>query len=185
MRKKKLIIGNWKMNPRTATLAKAQFAEIKKGAVTLKNVDVAIAAPFVYLPELSKLASASLAVAAQNAAAEKEGPYTGEVSADMLLPLKVKYVLVGHSERRVLGDTNTSVSKKLNLALKAKLTPVLCVGETERDDHMMYLGTVKTQIEECLAGVPKASMKNVVIAYEPVWAISSTANHRDAQPSDF
>ena len=185
MRKKKLIIGNWKMNPKTAALAKANFAAIKKGAQAFKNVDAAIAAPFVYLPELGKLSGASLVLGAQNASAEKDGPFTGEVSVDMLAPLKVKYVLVGHSERRAMGETNAAINKKIKLALKAKLVPVLCVGEAERDAGMWYLGAVKTQIEECLAGIPKASMKSIVIAYEPIWAISSTANHRDAQPSDF
>ena len=185
MRKKKLIIGNWKMHPRTAAIARADFAAIKKGALALKNADAVIAAPFVYLPELGKASGASLALAAQNVAAEKEGAFTGEVSADMLAPLKVSYVLVGHSERRALGETNALINKKIKTALKAKITPVLCVGEAERDAGMWYLGTVKTQIEECLAGVPKAAMKGVVIAYEPIWAISSTANHRDALPADF
>lgn len=185
MRKKKLIIGNWKMNPAKAAIAKTNFVAVKKGIQIYKNVDVAIAAPFVYLSELGKLASARLGLAAQNAAAEKEGAYTGEVSPDMLTALKVSYVILGHSERRALGETNELISRKIKAALKAKLTPVLCVGETDREHGMWHLGLVKTQIEECLAGVPKASMKNVVIAYEPVWAISSTPGHKDAKPADF
>lgn len=185
MRTKKLIIGNWKMNPRTVALAKTTFTEVKKATAGYKNIDVALAVPCIYMPELGKLVSTRLALAAQNIAAEKEGPYTGEVSVDMLAPYKVQYVLLGHSERRTLGETNAMIAKKVALALKAKMTPVLCVGEAERDAGMWYLGAVKTQIEECLALVPKAAMKNIVIAYEPIWAISSTANHRDAQPSDF
>ena len=94
---KKLIIGNWKMNPKTAREAKAHFLSIKKAALGFKNVDAAIAAPFVYLPELGKLSGAALALGAQNVSSEKEGAHTGEVSAGMLAPLKTKYVIVGHS----------------------------------------------------------------------------------------
>ncbi len=185
MRNKKLIIGNWKMNPVKAALAKANFLAIKKGIQTAKNVDVAIAAPFVYLSELSKIVSARLSLAAQNAAGEKEGPFTGEVSPDMLAACKVKYVILGHSERRALGETNELISCKIKATLKAKLTPVLCVGETDREHGMWHLSLVKTQIEECLAGLPKTVVKNLVIAYEPVWAISSTPGHKDAKPADF
>jgi triosephosphate isomerase len=181
---KKLIIGNWKMNPRTSREARAHFSTIKKAVAPFKNVDVAIAAPFVFLTELSKLAGAGLALAAQNVSSEKEGPYTGEVSAGMLAGQKAKYVIVGHSERRALGDANAAIAQKVQAVLAAKMTPVLCVGETERDSGMWYLGTVKTQLEECLAGVPKAALSRIVIAYEPVWAISTTANHRDATPED-
>ena len=185
MRKKKLIIGNWKMNPVKSAIAKTHFLAVKKGIQTYKNVDVAVAVPFVYLAELGKLVSARLSLAAQNAAAEKEGPFTGEISPDMLAGCKVTYSILGHSERRALGETNELISRKIKASLKAKLTPVLCVGETDREHGMWHLGSVKTQIEECLAGVPKAALKNIVIAYEPVWAISSTPGHKDARPSDF
>lgn len=181
---KKLIIGNWKMNPRTVREAKAHFLAIKKAAAPYRNIDVAIAAPFVYLPELAKSASAGLALSAQNVSSEKEGAYTGEVSAGMLAAVKAKYVIVGHSERRALGEGNAFIGEKIKAALAAKLTPVLCVGETERDTGMFYLSAVKTQLEECLAGVPKSAVSRVVVAYEPVWAISTTPGHRDATPED-
>ncbi len=181
---KKLIIGNWKMNPKTAREAKAHFLSIKKAALGFKNVDAAIAAPFVYLPELGKLSGAALALGAQNVSSEKEGAHTGEVSAGMLAPLKTKYVIVGHSERRALGESNAFIAKKVSAVLAAKMTPVLCVGESERDTGMFYLSTVKTQLEECLAGIAKNAVSRVVVAYEPVWAISTTPGHRDATPED-
>ena len=181
---KKLIIGNWKMNPRTVREARTHFVSIKKAVALYKNVDVAIAAPFPYLSELGKLAGAALGLAAQNVSSEKEGPYTGEVSAGMLAPQKVKYVIVGHSERRALGETNAFIAKKVQAVLAAAMTPVLCVGETERDTGMWYLSAVKTQLEECLTGVAKNAIPRVVIAYEPVWAISTTPGHRDATPED-
>ncbi len=185
MNTKKLIIGNWKMNPKTLALAKAQFSAIKKEAGKYKMVSVGISAPYIFLPELSKMASASLFVSAQNISSEKEGAHTGEVSSDMLSSMKIRNTIIGHSERRALGETNDFINKKIKSALRTKMNPVLCVGELERDSGMWYLGFVKTQIEECLAGIPKASLKNIVIAYEPVWAISSTENHREATPADF
>ncbi len=182
---KKLVVGNWKMNPGSLKEARSNFLAIKKEAGKWKNVETAIAAPFVYLPELGKAASASLGMAAQNVSSEKEGAFTGEVSAGMLKALKTKFVIVGHSERRALGETNALISRKLRAVLAAKMTPILCVGETERDHDMWYLGTIKTQVEECFAGVAKAAAPNIVIAYEPVWALSTTANRRDATPEDY
>ena len=182
--KKKLIVGNWKMNPRGVVLARTNFLAIKKGIAGCKNVTAAIAAPFVYLPELKKTASGGLSLGAQNVSAEKEGAFTGEISAGMLAELKVKYVIVGHSERRALGETNEFINRKIKAVLAEKMTPILCVGEKERDDHMWYLGVVKTQLEECLAGIAKNAINRIVIAYEPIWAISSTALRRDATPED-
>lgn len=184
MQQKKLIIGNWKMNPRTLREAKTYFLAIKKQAVLCKNAEAAIAVPFTYLPELGKSAGAALSLAAQNVSSEKEGAHTGEISAGMLSATKVKYVIVGHSERRALGESNAFINKKILAVLAAKMTPVLCVGETARDTSMFYLSTVKTQLEECLASVPKNAVSKVVIAYEPVWAISTTPGHRDATPED-
>ena len=184
MQNKKLIIGNWKMNPKTAKTAKESFSAIKKGVLIFKNVNTVIASPFVYLNELSKISSASLALGAQNISSELEGAFTGEVSGNMLADSKVKYVIIGHSERRALGETNEQINKKIKMALKADVTPVLCVGESDREHGMWYLGKIKTQLEECLAGISKNLVLNVIIAYEPIWAISTTANRRDAVPTD-
>ena len=181
---KKIIIGNWKMNPKNATLAKGNFDAIKKSISSFKNVDVALAAPFVYLKELSKLSSAGLSLAAQNISTVSEGAFTGEISGSMLADCKIKYVLIGHSERRAMGETNEYINKKIKLALKSKITPVLCVGESERETGMWYLGKIKTQIEECLVGISKNLVSNIIIAYEPIWAISTTANRKDATPHD-
>lgn len=182
---KKLIVGNWKMNPSNPKDAKKNFEKIKKGATLFKNIDTAIASPFVYLPELSKISGSVLRLASQNVSAEKEGAFTGEISADMLAQFKVSYAIVGHSERRDLGEGNEFINKKIKLLLSKNITPILCVGEKERDSGMFYLGVVKTQVEECLSGVPKNAIAKIVIAYEPVWALSSTANRRDATPEDF
>jgi triosephosphate isomerase len=184
MQNKKLIIGNWKMNPKKATIAKQSFTAIKKGVVVFKNVTTSIASPFVYLNELSKISSASLSIGAQNISSEPEGAHTGEVSGEMLADIKIKYVIIGHSERRALGETDEQINKKIKMALKTNITPVLCVGESDREHGMWYLGKIKTQLEECLKGVSKNLVERVVIAYEPIWAISTTANRRDATPTD-
>ena len=181
---KKLIIGNWKMNPKDSKTALAHFLSIKKGLSVYKNVDVAVAVPFVYMKELSKSASASMSLCAQNISAEIEGAHTGEISGNMLRDCKVTYAIIGHSERRALGETNEFINKKIKMALKAKITPVLCVGESDREHGMWYLGKIKTQLEECLAGISKNLVSSVVIAYEPIWAISTTENRKDATPVD-
>ena len=182
--KKILIVGNWKMNPASAARARTDFLAIKKSAGLFKNVSAAIAAPFVFLPELGKNASAGLAVAAQNVSPEKAGAFTGEISADMIAATKAKYVIVGHSERRNLGETNEFINRKIKAVLAAKMTPIVCIGEKERDHDMWYLSVVKTQVEECFAGIAKAAAPKIVIAYEPVWALSSTKDRRDATTED-
>lgn len=172
------------MNPATLKEAKSLFLQIKKETIKYKNVTAVISAPFVYLPELAKLSSAGFALASQNMSAEKEGAFTGEVSARMLIGCKVKYSILGHSERRALGETNEFINKKIKLALQEGITPILCIGEVERDQGMWHLGIIKTQIEECFAGVSKASINKIIVAYEPVWALSTTKNRRDATPED-
>lgn len=173
------------MNPNNPIEAKKNFEKIKKGSQSIKNVETAIAAPFVYLFELGKIKSAGLKLSAQNVSAEKEGAFTGEVSAEMLSNIKAAYCIVGHSERRDLGEGNEFINKKIRQLLAKNITPILCVGEKERDNGMFYLGVVKTQVEECLAGIAKNSISKIVIAYEPVWALSTTVNRRDATWEDF
>jgi triosephosphate isomerase len=182
---KKLIVGNWKMNPVTQKDARTHFLSIKKELAALKYVQAVIAAPYVYMSELAKHVSSALALGAQDISAQKDGAFTGQISVGMVTQYKVKYVILGHSERRALGEDNALINQKIKQVLAKELTPIVCVGERERDEHMLYLGTVKTQLEECLTGISKNSVANIVIAYEPVWAISTTANRRDATPADF
>lgn len=172
------------MNPASLKEAKSLFLQSKKEASKYKNVIAVVAVPFVYLPELGKMSSVGFAVASQNISAEKEGAFTGEISAKMLKGCKVKYSIIGHSERRSLGETNELINKKIKQALSEDITPILCVGETERDQGMWYLGVIKTQIEECLSGISKASLGKIIIAYEPVWALSTTKDRRDATSED-
>ena len=120
MLQKKIIIGNWKMNPKNSTLAKNNFISIKKGASLYKNTEVSIATPAIFIKELSKLVSSALSVSAQNVADEIEGAHTGEISTGMLADAKTKHVIIGHSERRALGETNEQINKKIKLIVYKK-----------------------------------------------------------------
>lgn len=114
---------------------------------------------------------APIQLGAQNISVYETGAHTGEVSAVMAAKLGVHYVIVGHSERRALGESDEMVAKKVNAALICGITPIICVGESERDQHGLYLGLLKKQILGSLAGIQKNKISNVVIAYEPVYAV--------------
>jgi triosephosphate isomerase len=170
---KKLIIGNWKMNPRSVTEARKIFLAVTSASTTLKKMEVVMCPPAVFLGGLEQKGKVSLGV--QNIHFEKEGAFTGEISAGMLASMKVKYVILGHSERREMGETDEFIAKKVISAITAGLTVVLCVGEKMRDEECVYLETLQTQIKASLAGVTKEMLKKLVIAYEPVWAIGVKA----------
>ncbi|MBI5077860.1 MAG: triose-phosphate isomerase [Candidatus Yonathbacteria bacterium] len=184
MKIKKLIIGNWKMYPASVKDAKAKFIAIKKTASTLRNVQTVICPPFVYVSELKKLVTGHrCTVGAQNAWIENEGAYTGEVSPAMIKSLGLEYVIIGHSERRSIGETGELVNKKILATVKAGLTAVLCVGERERDIDGAYLKFISEQIKVALHGVQKKDLIKIAIAYEPIWAIGKHAVHA-ASPDD-
>ncbi len=182
---RKLIVGNWKMNPQSIKEAEILFNNTKNLVSGVKNVEVVICPPYPFLNIAKKIKSKKIILGAQNVGAEQSGAYTGEVSALMLRDMGVKYVIVGHSERRALGETNEIINKKIIFLLKTKLTPILCVGETVRQNDGSYLQIVKEQLSKCLSGIQKNNLKQIVIAYEPVWALSSTENRHDATPHDF
>lgn len=184
-KKKKLIVGNWKMNPWKMDDARKIFDGVKKEAGKLAHVQTVVCPPFVFLPDLAKKVSGHRVVlGAQDVFFEMEGAYTGEVSPLMLSSFGVKYVIIGHSERRAGGETDEMINKKVLAALKMGLTVVLCVGEQERNDGSEYFSFIKNQIETALVKVQKRTLANIVIAYEPVWAIGAKATGADT-PSDF
>lgn len=164
------------MYPVSIKDAQEKFKGIKKVASTLRNVQTVICPPFVYASELKKLVTGHrCVVGAQNAWFENEGAFTGEVSPAMIASLKISYVILGHSERRAHGETDELVNKKVVAAVKAGLTVVLCVGETERDPDGEYLKHIGSQIKVALKGIAKKDLAKVVIAYEPIWAIGKNA----------
>jgi triosephosphate isomerase len=181
---KKLIIANWKMNPQSVKEVEGLFKSVMNGVKTAKNTQVVVCPPFPYLYIAKKFKSQKVVLGAQDVFQESAGAHTGEVSAGMLANLGVKYVIIGHSDRRAQGDTNHIVSQKVMNALKEGMKPLLCVGEQSRDEHGVYLAFIQTQLHECLAGVSKAQIQNVIIAYEPIWSISTTPNSQEDTPAD-
>lgn len=140
-----------------------------------------VAPPFPFLGEVAAKVRKTLGVVAQDMSSEPTGAFTGSVSASMLVSLGVRGVIIGHSERRKAGMTNAAVEATVEAALKAKLMPIVCVGETERDTRGDFFDVVETQLAAALKRVPKAKLHEVVIAYEPVWAIGTGKN---ATPED-
>ncbi|MDE2399433.1 MAG: triose-phosphate isomerase [Patescibacteria group bacterium] len=181
---KKIIIGNWKMNPLTPKDAEKLFKNIAELVSRVKKTDIVICAPFIYLDRLTKIRTSKIKLGAQDSFGLDTGPFTGEISPEMLYNIGARYVILGHSERRAMGETNELINKKIKGALASGLVPVLCVGENQRDENHEYFNIVKTQINECLDGISKNSNSKIIIAYEPVWAISTTLNQKDATPMD-
>jgi triosephosphate isomerase (TIM) len=173
--RRKFIAGNWKMNlDRKAAIALAET--VARDADKLADVDLAVCPPACYLDAVGQVIRGSrLALGAQNVYHQPNGAFTGELSVAMLCDLGVRYVILGHSERRhILGETDAEINKKVHVTLQAGLRPILCVGEllSEREaGRTLYV--IRTQFDGSLAGVTAEQLKNVVIAYEPVWAIGT------------
>ena len=173
--RKTIIAGNWKMN-KTPAGARQLIEELKPLIAKTKWCDIVLCVPFVDIPAAIKATKgAKIAVGAENMHYEASGAYTGEISADMLTELGVKYVIIGHSERRqYFAETDTTVNKKIHAALKAGLRPIVCVGESlEQRDLGITIEHIRLQVKAALYGVEPASVKRIVIAYEPIWAIGT------------
>lgn len=173
-KRKTVIAGNWKMN-KTPT---ETVAFIKELLPKIKNADCEVVAcvPFLGLQNaIAASKKSNLKIGAQNLHFEPKGAFTGEISADMLKDIKTEYVIIGHSERRqYFNETDVSVNKKMIAALAAKLKPILCVGEyLEQREQGITREVVSLQTKVALQNITKKDLKNVVIAYEPVWAIGT------------
>lgn len=184
MSRQYLIAGNWKMN-KTPSEA-AALAEAVKGMKRGPNTRLMVAPSFVCIPAVSHILRGShVALAAQNISSEASGAHTGETSVLMLKELGVDMVILGHSERRhIYGESDEFIGRKVNLALEHGMEVILCVGETlEEREAGKARDICFRQLENGLAGVSETDMKNVIIAYEPVWAIGTgkTATPSDAQ----
>ena len=180
---KNIIIGNWKMNPRSLKEAEKLFNDIAKNISEIKKTEIIACPPFLFLEKLKKT-SKKILLGAQNDFSGDVGAFTGEISAEMLYNLGVKYVILGHSERRAQGESNNDINKKIKSSLAVGLRPILCVGERVRDENHDYFNLIKAQLGVCLEGVSKNSVAKIIVAYEPVWAISSTPDRKDATAND-
>jgi len=188
---KKLIVANLKMNPQTIKEAEQFFGDVLDSTKKIKNTEIIICPPFVYLESLSKMLHASrfklqVKIGAQDVFWENKGPYTGEISTTMLKSLGTKYVIVGHSERRRdLGETDEMINKKIKMALKHNLKVIFCVGEERRDERGDYLKFVKKELLNGLGKIARKDFKNLIIVYEPIWAISSQKNAQADTPENL
>lgn len=169
------------MNPQSVSDAKEIAGEVKKAMKLFRKTDVVLCPPFVFLPPLSSIPKGSLFLGAQNAHHEVSGSFTGGVSFSQLYQFGVEYVIVGHSERRKAGESDELINKKIKSVINAKMTAVVCVGESVRDHNGEYFDFIKNQIISAFKDVSKKSVEKVVIAYEPIWAIGvkEAMNTRD------
>ena len=173
--RKPLIAGNWKMH-KTVTESVDTAKELVARVRGVMDVDVMIAPPFTALLTVSTIVKDSnVSLGAQNLFWEKEGAYTGEIAASMLTDAGCSYVIIGHSERRqFFGETDETVNRRIQAALKAQLTPVFCVGESETErEANETLSVLDRQMKGGLAGLDAEQLDGLVVAYEPVWAIGT------------
>jgi triosephosphate isomerase len=179
------IAGNWKMF-KTVHEAVVFAKELRSVVKEMTGVEIVVAPPFPAIhPVAEALRNTNVGVGAQDLYWEREGAFTGEVSAEMLKDAGAEYVIIGHSERRRLfGETDAMVSQKLLAALRAELTPIVCVGETlDERDHEQTLAVLDRQLEGGLAQVRADQVAELVVAYEPVWAIG-TGRHATAAQAE-
>ena len=173
--RKTIIAGNWKMN-KNAAEGVALVEALKAKSAAFNDVEIVVCPPFTTIGAVVEAAAGSnIGVGAQNIHWAANGAFTGEISADMLVTSGVKYVIIGHSERRqYFGETDATVNARMKAALKAGLKVIVCVGETlEEREGNKTSEVIGRQIKEGFAGIEAADMANVIVAYEPVWAIGT------------
>ena len=185
MARRKIVAGNWKMNM-TPSQAVALCEELKD-VVKSDSVDVVYCVPAIdIVPVVEAVKGTNVEVGAENMYFEEKGAYTGEISAEMLVDAGVKYVIIGHSERReYFAETDVTVNKKVLKAIEHGLTPIICVGERKEEREAGYTNAlVEYQTLIALNGLTEEEIKNVVIAYEPVWAIGTGLTATDEQANE-
>ena len=170
------------MNPTTQTEATSIAVSLKRSAKQFVGATVVVAPPALFLGEVKRaVGSTAIALGGQTMHEAPVGAHTGEISAGMLTASGATFVIIGHSERRAEGESDEQVNRKVVSALKAKLTPVVCIGEQERDAQGNFFVHIEAQLLALFKNIPTARCKEVVIAYEPIWAIGTG---KTASPED-
>ena len=180
------IAGNWKMHKTVADTVK-YVKELRGLVKDITGVEIVVAPPFTALHAAGEAArNSNVGVAAQDLHWEREGAFTGEISAGMIAETGAEYVIIGHSERRTLfGETDASVNRKIAAAFAGGLTPIVCIGETlDQRDRNETFSVLDRQIRDGLDGVTSEQLVQLVIAYEPVWAIGTGRNATPAQAAE-
>ena len=172
--RKTVIAGNWKMN-KTPSETKEFMTQLKAIMPRGRWCDVALCVPAVDIPAAVRaVRETRIGIGAENCNANASGAYTGEIATNMQVDAGCKYVIIGHSERRAMGETDADVNAKVLAALEAGLTPIMCCGETlEQRESGITTEWITMQIKLGLAGVPEDKIRKVIIAYEPIWAIGT------------
>ena len=182
--RKTIIAGNWKMN-KTPSETKEFMTALKGMLPRGRWCDIALCVPAVCIPAAVRaMRETRVGIGAENCNANASGAYTGEIATNMLVDAGCKYVIIGHSERRAMGETNEDVNAKVLAALEAGLIPIMCCGETlEQRETGITSEWIAMQIKAGLKGVPEEKIRKIVIAYEPIWAIGTgrTATPEQAQ----
>ena len=185
--RKKIIVGNWKMNK---TLSESlDFVEIlKENLINIENIDIGICPTNVCLSDVKNvLQESNIKVGAQNVYYVDKGAFTGEISVPMLKDINVDYCIVGHSERRqFFNETDENINLKMKRLLEESIIPIVCVGESlsERENDEQFK-LVKMQIEKAFCGISEQDAKNIVVAYEPIWAIGTGITATDEQAEEM
>ncbi len=177
-----LIVGNWKAYVQTTDHAKKLYASVKRlaSSTALRDTQIVLAMPAPYLGIFGTGGKTSAALsrvllAAQDLSLSTGGAATGEVTAVLLRNLGVTHAIIGHSERRAMGETDQMVSEKVSHAFANKIMPIVCVGERERDPDAKYLKLLRAQIDAVFSPLSQKERAQVILAYEPIWAIGKTA----------
>ena len=172
--RKTVIAGNWKMN-KTPSETKAYMNQFKTLLPKGRWCDIALCVPAVDIPTAVRvMRETRVAIGAENCNANASGAYTGEISASMLADAGCKYVIIGHSERRAMGETDADVNAKLHTVLENGLVPIICVGESLEQRDLGITGEwIAMQVKSALAGVSEDVIRKIVVAYEPIWAIGT------------
>ena len=179
---KPILVANWKNHPGSLTLAKALLREMAKDSRFYRNLSLFIAPPYPYFESVSDRLGSFGRLAAQNISSLPPGNYTGQVTPDILKSFGVRLAILGHSERRGLGETSEHVAKKVKTALRLGIVPLVCVGELSRDEDGEHFEFLRDELKLSLAGLNREMvLSRLTLAYEPVWAIGKHA--RDAMVS--
>lgn len=186
--RKNIVAGNWKMNMdyEQGVSLFSEIVNMVKDEV-IGNQEVVVCSPFIHLAAISKLSASTknVSIGAQNISQHESGAYTGEISASQVKSTGAEYVILGHSERRAyFGETDELLAEKVDAALKHNLKPIFCIGETKDErESGSYFDVIKTQLSKALFHLDPEAFKNIVLAYEPVWAIGTglTASPEQAQ----
>jgi len=173
--KKPILIGNWKNKPGSLGEARSILIGLRKKSAVFKKLDTYIAPPEVYYESVSERVKGFAHLASQGLPRVEKGTYTGVISLEVLRNFGVRLAILGHSEERALGETDALVAKKVQIALKSGIKPLVCIGEREHDTDGNHLEFIRRQMKTSLEGVKKKEIAEIMIAYEPVWAIGKRA----------